>query len=336
MLLLLAVAVGLAPGTWVRTETTTRDYDAPLRLKALDIDGAGQGGMMLTGAWHLTSANDHLGGYSALIELPDGNLLAGSDRGRLLAIPLKDGRPDASSARFSFLPGRGEKKRELVDLEALTIDPATGAIWAAYESSNAIERLGANDAEGRRRPGEMRGWASNSGPETMVRLPDGRFLVLAEGPEEAGRTNRPGYLFDRDPVDENAQSTAFRITTPRKFAPVDATLLPDGDVLILLRRVEYAFPVNFYTKIMRADPSQIEEGGEWTGEVVMELSDPALFDNFEGIEFVPDEAGSDSGSVYLISDDNVSAFQRTLMLRFAWPPLPREEADQAKKKAREE
>jgi hypothetical protein len=323
LLTLAVVALGLAPGTWVRTEVTARDYEAPLRIIPIEAPTGVTGALELTGLWNLTSANDHHHGFSALTLLPNGDLLTGSDRGRLLTIPLMKGEPSAAGAHYRFLPGRGEKQRRLVDLEALTIAPNGETIWAAFENSNAIESLTVDTVLARRSPQELQHFSNNSGPETLQRLADGRFLVLAEGPEERGLPNRPGVLFDRDPTDPKAQSQGFRFVTPEGFAPVDATNLPDGTLAILLRRVEYAIPARFDGAIMVADPGTIEMGREWSGEIIARFGQPDLDENFEGIAFVPTaDAGEGKGTLFLIADDNQSTFQRSLLARLSWPPMP--------------
>ncbi len=321
LLLLAVIALGLAPGTWVRTEVTSRDYAAPLRIVPIDAPTGVSSDLNLTGLWDLTSSNDHHHGFSALVRLPNGDLLAGSDRGRLLQIPLAEGEPQETGARYDFLPGRGEKQRELVDLEALTISPDGEQIWTAFEHSNAIERLSEDGAGHRRQPSELREFSFNSGPETLQRLADGQFLVLAEGPEDRGLPDRPGVLFDRDPTDPDAQSLEFRFVAPDGYAPVDATELPDGQLAILLRRVEYAIPARFDGAIMVADPETIEADGQWGGEIIARFGAPDLAENFEGIAFVPAPLTDDGrGSLFLIADDNQSAFQRSLLARLSWPP----------------
>ncbi len=338
LLVLFAVALGLAPGTWVRSETTKRDYAAPLNAVAIDAPTQLPDGLTLTGLWHLKTQNDHGGGYSALIRLPNGDLLAGSDRGRLLQIPLANGEPVPSQAYFSFMIGASDTLRQLVDLEALTVDQDSNTIWAAYESRNAIDRIVDLQSVERRMPPEIRRLPFNSGPETLLRLSDGRFLLLGEGPERRGLPDRPGFLFDRDPVDPDAQSTAFRFVTPKRYSPVDATLLPDGDVLILLRRVQYRFPPKFDVALMRADPSTIVAGEEWSGELVGKLDIEVLHENFEGLTYIRDSSGEgEAGSVYLIADDNLSVFQRSLFARISWPPAqPQQAADSANEKAPEQ
>ena len=50
----------------------------------------------------------------------------------------------------------------------------------------------------------------------------------------------------------------------------------------------------------------------------MEMSKPLTVDNFEGVDFVPRPGGA--YRVYILSDDNFSASQRTLLLAFDWRP----------------
>lgn len=326
LLILAVVALGLAPGTWVRTEVTLRDYDAPLRITPIEGAAGVSGDLTLTGLWNLTSRNDHHHGFSALVQLPNGDLLSGSDRGRLLQIPLANGEPQSAGSRYDFLPGRGEKQRRLVDLEALTIAPDGEEFWMAFENSNAVERLTENGVIHRRQPAEIAEFSNNSGPETLQRLADGRFLILAEGPEERGLPDRPGVLFDRDPTNPDAKGLQFRFVAPEGFAPVDATNLPGGKLAILLRRVEYAIPARFDGAIMVADPTEIEPGGQWSGAIIARFGLPNMAENFEGIAFVSKPKtevanGDQSGALFLIADDNQSTFQRSLLARLSWPPV---------------
>jgi hypothetical protein len=110
----------------------------------------------------------------------------------------------------------------------------------------------------------------------------------------------------------------FSYAAPRDYDPVDAAQLPDGRVLILLRRVEYALPARFDTAIAIADPGTIRAGKAWEARVIQRLSGGIFADNFEGIAFVPDPANPARGAVWLIADDNFSVFQRNVLVRFDW------------------
>lgn len=316
--LLALVALGLAPGTFVRTDLA-HGYGEPITITSIDTRAGISGPLQFDGAWEITAPNPHFGGYSALVALGNGNLLAGSDRGRMLELPLAVGEPVAAGGALGHFPKLETDDRGVSDLEAFTSDPESGTIWAAYERQNAIERIAPDRTIVSARPPQMANWSENSGPETMLRLKDGRFLVLAEGVEKRGAKNRPGLLFAGDPV-EGAKALEFRFYTSAGYSPVDAALLPDGDVLILERRVEYSIPATFDARLVRADPSDIAQGRAWSGDVLQRLAGPTYGENFEGLEFVPDPGDPETGSLYLIADDNLSLFQRTLLVRFAWPP----------------
>ena len=315
----LAVALLCAPGTFLRTATGARGDVAVVTVMPVAASKAGLSGPLRpTGMWQLSSAHGWFGGFSALVTTGGGrNLIAGSDRGWLLNLDISGAMPRAVPGSFRFAGQRGRGRAEVVDLEALAHDPGTGTLWAAFENANLVARLGADGSQATRRPREIRDWSPNSGPETMERLGDGRFVMLAEGAEENDMADRPAVLFPGDPLAPDA-AMAFRFVSHPDYAPVDAALLPDGTVLILLRRVKYAIPAQFDTMIARADPALIRPGQKWRAQVIERLSGRTYGENFEGISFVPDPADPARGSIWLIADDNFSVFQRSLLLRFAW------------------
>lgn len=313
LVLLLIVAIGLAPGTWWRSAAPLPDEPASIEIIPIDVEPGNVGALQLLGAWELRSSSSHFHGYSGLVSLGDGTLLAVSDRGRRLrfAPPGSDG-----GIVEMGLYGEDDDKR-MSDIEALTRDPESGRLWVAYEFSNAIERQ-EPDGSGTRRvaPQAMADWSDNAGPEAMVRLADGRFIVIAEGRMLFGRTETEALLFPDDPV-EGAEPLRFRFAHPRGYRPVDVAQLPDGRVLILTRAVEWGLPPQFGNRLILADPTEISADQTWRGQAVAEIAEPLPSDNYEGIAI---EAEADGGAiVWLISDDNQSAFQRTLLLKLRWP-----------------
>jgi hypothetical protein len=93
--------------------------------------------------------------------------------------------------------------------------------------------------------------------------------------------------------------------------------LPDGRALILLRKVLWGIPPHFAGKLMLADPATIRAGKAWRAEPLADLASPLPSDNFEGLAVAP--AGDGGTTLWLISDDNDSIAQRTLLLRLRWP-----------------
>lgn len=334
LLLLAIVVIGLAPGTFVRTATGARGdvavvtitpVSTPARSGTETTEAGLSGPLRQTGLWELNSAHGWFGGFSALVAgdvtEAGASLIAGTDRAWLLTLDLAGDTPSAVPGSFRFVGRRGRGREEVVDLESLARDPATGTLWAAYENANLVERTAADGRRTARRPREIRRWGKNSGPETLERLADGRFVMLAEGAKDYGMADRPALLFPGDPLEAGAP-LEFRFATSPDYAPVDATTLPDGKLLILLRRVQYALPARFDTAIALADPAEISGAKHWRARVIQRLSGPVYGENFEGIAFAPDPANRLRGSIWLIADDNFSVFQRSLLLRFAWDGDP--------------
>lgn len=317
-LLLAVVVAGLAPGTFVRTPTGARSDRAEVTVTPLPERSGLSGALTLTGAWELTASHGWFGGFSALTAAPGGTLIAGSDRGFLLDLALSDQGPRAlpGSFRFAGISTRG--REEYVDLESLTRDPATGTLWGGFEYENLIVRWSRNGAVALRAPPSMARWSLNSGPETMVRLANGRFLVIEEGNHEGLVRLHQALVFPADPTGRQAPIRSH-FEAPENYDPVDATQLPDGRLLILLRRVRYSLPARFDTAIMIADPRDIRPQQVWRGRMIQRLKGGIFADNFEGIAFVPSATDPAKGSVWLIADDNFSVFQRNLLVRFDWP-----------------
>jgi hypothetical protein len=319
LLLLALVALALAPGTFMRAPGQMRSDPAQITVTPRIVQGRVTGELgRPNGVWELTSAHGFFGGFSALVASDGPALIAGSDRGFLLDVDLAGEAPRPVPASFRFVGVSTRGRKEFVDLEALARDPASGTLWAAFENDNLVMRFPPQGRRTIRAPRDIAKWSANSGPETMERLADGRFLMIAEGNTDGDRRMHEALLFPVDPAETGTRPLSFRFVGPAYFDPVDATQLPDGRVLILLRMVEFSIPATFSTSIAIADPRNIRAGGAWEARVIAHMHDGILADNFEGIAFVPSAADPSRGSIWLISDDNFSIFQRTLLVRFAW------------------
>ena len=318
-LAILLVAALAAPGLWWRspppppTDLTLPNDRWQLNLQPLAFPADDPGEAQVVGAWIMTSDYPGLGAYSSLTRLDNGRLLAASDTGRMLAFSPPGAPP--SRAVMDFFAGRFEPNKYQVDIEAVTRDPARGRIWAAYEGRNAIERFEA-DFEGAKlaRPAAMRGWPGNTGPEGLLRLADGRFLVLSEAHEGLFGGGFSALLFPSDPV-EGAEPLRFEFVGPSGFRPVDAAQAPDGRVLILLRRLNW-FPPGFENRVVVADPADIRAGVSWRGREIAAIAAPLPTENYEGLAAEPLPGGA--VRLWLISDDNRSVLQRTLLMELRW------------------
>lgn len=264
------------------------------------------GGLEYVGGIALRSVDPGFGGYSAMAVAGDRFTLL-SDGGLFLRFTMgRDLIPRHHA--FGALPdgpGTGWAKIDR-DSESMAVDPATGRIWVGFERVNAIVRYAADFARAERiaYPREMRRWPSNSGAETIVRLRSGRFVVMSEL-KKAG-----SLLFAGDPV-AGARSTWFMYQPPRGFRPTDAAELPDGRLVVLNR--SFTARGGFTNRLTLVDPRAIRTGATIRGREIAALVPPLIHDNFEGIAV--SREGRDT-IVWLVSDDNQSWFQRTLLLKF--------------------
>lgn len=314
--LALLLAIASLSTVVLREALPPRDISQRLAVLPLNVARSANGPFHLTGAWQLTSPDYRFGAYSALVVSGPGRLLALSDQGYLLDF-AKPGAGGPAARIAGALPGRLVPKQQR-DVEALVRDPASGELWLALEGRNAIARFGPGFAPlALVRPPAMQDWPGNGGPETMVRLADGRFLVIAEaygGPFDWSQ--HPALLFEGDPTMPGAPAPEFfTFAGPSGYRPTDAALLPDGRVLVLMRQLVWPIPARFGAKLALLDPDAISAGGQVEATELAALDDPWPLDNYEGLAL---ETGADDTiTAWLISDGNNAVTQRTLLLRLS-------------------
>lgn len=324
-LLSVLLVIGFLPGIWLRSPSPPPRRAQPVAVMpvALPSGCCAIGPIRVEAAWRLASANSGFGGYSALLAESPGHLLALSDGGLSLDLTAPDGPRGEPPMMAVAIPSRNPRKDNR-DVEAATRDPATGRVWLALEGRDEIRRFGPDRTpQGQVTVAAMQAWPGNTGPEAMARLSDGRFVVLSES--YAGWfdfARHPALVFGGDPVSGSA-AQAFSFRGTRGYRPTDMAQLPDGRVLILMRRLVWPFPIRFAVRLMLANPADIRPGQEWRAIDLGGIEDPALLDNYEGLALVPRPDGLVTG--WLISDDNGAALQRTLLLKLQIDParLPR-------------
>lgn len=327
ILLLCTIAMGSLFGT--RIIIPNRSQSVSAAAVPLNPDNPAQrtvGALTFIGAWHLKSDNSDFGGFSALGRLPDGRFLAISDAGWMAAFaltPLAKGAAvsDSFIARLPGAEGIGPDGKELNyedrDAESLTFDGERGRYWVGYENKNVIRRLdgGFVRVTAIAAPKKMADWPSNGGPEAMLRLSDGRFLVFAETAELADGSTE-ALLFQGDPTEKGTQIARLSYAAPEGYRVTDAAQLPDGDLLLLNRRI--GVPKGFTAKLTRVPLSDVRAGAVLSGEVIASLAPPLTVDNMEGLLVERGTVqGRDATLIWLISDDNYFGFQRTLLMQFA-------------------
>ncbi len=151
---------------------------------------------------------------------------------------------------------------------------------------------------------------SNGGIEALVLSPPasplaGALIALSEKSVDENGNNYAGIL-------SGPLQGEFRVKPHDGFEITDGAFLPNGDLLLLERRFSIATGVGM--RLRRIEGSTIRPGAVIDGTIIFEADNRSQIDNMEGLDAIVAE----DGSVHLIvvSDDNHSILQRTLMLEF--------------------
>lgn len=312
LLLLLVAAVG-GHRAYSRNHSQKIEL-VPLALDETDPERKKLGALTFLNAWELRSDNSDFGGISALVVTRENRFLAVSDAGTLIGFNL--GQTNRMEDSFiAALPGAFGENIDYRDRdsEGMAYDPASGRIWISYEARHAVRRISPSlgRVDGINKLTFTSGWKANGGIEAITRLRDGRFVLFSETHKRADGSNS-AYRYSGDPVERGSRATAFGYVAPEGYRPTDATSLPDGRLLILNRRI--SFPNGFTAKLAILDPAEIESGKAIAPKVIATLAPPLLVDNMEGLAITEEEGRI---IVWIISDDNFTALQRTILMKFA-------------------
>jgi hypothetical protein len=266
------------------------------------------GRLQLLDAWALTSNDPRVGGISAM-HVEGGVVTAFSDAGWLIRFPLPGTRKRvrAQVAPLPGMPGSADAKADR-DVEAMAVHG--NLAWVILERRNVAIRYdrGSWRRDSAARPAAMKKWHANHGAEAMLRLPDGRFLLFSEGKGGVSEV----LMFLGDPATPGTRAVKMRYRPPEGYRITDATLAPDGRMLLLNRDVSL-LKGGFVAKLTIAP---VPNGGAGTliqGEELADLARP-LSDNMEALS-VTQEGGR--AILWMASDNNYNSVQRTLLLKFA-------------------
>lgn len=290
----------------------------PVHLDPLNPDRVKLGGLTFLGGVYLTGPGPAFGGFSAMSVEGDHFTLL-SDGGNIVSFRM-GADWQVREPHFAELPdgpGIGWRKEDR-DSESLTRDPATGQFWIGFERANEIWRFapGLARAEARVAPRAMADWSMNGGPESLARLRDGSFIVLAEDQDaKRGGVEQPGVKvglwFAGDPTEPGQRSFAFGYRPPRGFLPTDVAELPDGRLAVLNRKA--SLREGFTAVLTIVDRDAVRPGRIATGREVARFAAPVVHDNFEALATTRE---GDSTILWIASDDNQLFLQRSLLLKF--------------------
>lgn len=287
----------------------------------VDLGVAEVGRLRFRGGLALSAEDAAFGGISGIEVINDGRLIAITDNGDWIEARLVLDEAltliGVADVRIAMMrDGQGvvfPSKRE-GDAEALA-QMRDGRFAVSFEQSHTIRiyDLNRDGPFGRARAGPRLAGAerlpSNAGIEALASTFDGELLAGAEGGGLAATPLWLAPIGQRDPV-------APRIGYPAAlgFSLTGLDRLPDGGFVALERF--YAPVIGARARITRFPEQALNARGEALPEVeeLAVLAPPLPLDNFEAIAAVrmPDGAIR----IYIVSDDNFSDRQRTLIYAF--------------------
>jgi len=224
------------------------------------------------------------------------------------------GLDDVEAAPLLGSDGRPITARGWYDSEAIALDGSFA--YVALERVNQVLRYDFSKGFTRSRgevvplPPAARKLPYNKGLEALVMVPKG--LPLA------------GTLIaiSERGLDRNGNIIAFLVggPTPGQFSVVrsdnfdvsDAVLLPNGELLVLERK--FSWLAGLGIRIRRVALNSLAPGAVVDGPSIFEADLGHEIDNMEGID--AHVTGEGATVLTMVSDDNFSMLQRTLLLQF--------------------
>jgi hypothetical protein len=310
----------LCLGAWPTAAKDITVTATPIPLNAGDPQQTRVDSLEFVAGFVLTSDTPEWGGYSGMVMAPDGSqLVAISDVGHWLKLALQhdgEGRlTGVGAARIEPLldeKGKPLASKEWSDAEAIARLPNDDFI-VAFERHHRLWRYASADgvpagpAQPVAAPEAITALPDNAGIEAIADMPDGRLILAAEGGADpikgshvwirTGQSWQPKWLEHSD-----------------GFDPTDLTPL-NNDYLVLLER-RYNETDGPAARISIIGGRMVL-GDSFAGYTLAVLRLPVSVDNFEDIAL---RAAPDGETyIYLLSDDNQSKQQRTLLLQFKAP-----------------
>ncbi len=279
------------------------------------------GQLLWRGGLQLTSNAGGFGGFSGLHVTPDGQrLVAVSDRAAWFTARMnrENGRLSGLS-ETRLAPMLGASGRPLADgrtFDAESLCIAGGVAYVGFERTHEILRFDFA------RRGVLARAASVAVPRALRRLKRNRGLeALAVAPPGSPVAGAIIAISERsDGHDEPTIGAIIGGPSPGPIAVqlkdgyevTDIAFLPGGDLLILERWYRPLRGVG--CRIRRVQGSAVRPNALLDGHTIFEADLAHEIDNMEGLAV--HQRGSET-FLTLISDDNFSRLQRTLLLEFA-------------------
>jgi hypothetical protein len=304
----LALALPIEPVQAGKSETG-QSWTRTVRFSDSETRATRFGKLTFLGGLEWGSSRADFGGFSGM--LLDGDILTVlTDKGhwartRLVFNP-KGGLAAVEGLEIWRLYGAdgGFLQRPYSDAEAITRDGDD--LLIAFEGKHRVSRFAGLWGREQTVPGlpDLSELGNNKGLESLLKLPDGRLVMIAEEPP-TGR-DHTGWII-QDGVPEE-----FTIRRAARYSPPDIALGPDGKPLYLLER-RYSLIGGPGMRIRQFPVSELKPGAVIEGDALIDLGAGYAVDNMEAIAA---RAGRSGTELLVLSDDNFSFRQRTLLLHF--------------------
>ena len=280
----------------------TDGEDAPLRF---------------LGGLQLLSDNGDFGGLSGIDMLDRETAFLIGDSGTFVRARLvrdEDGRlTDLADSEIGSLFPDGDGSKRQGDAEDIAFDPTDPGRGIVVRERQANAMLAFEMVDGRpnnfeptRVGAEDRILRSNRGLESVAYPPPtsplaGEIVTIAERPPR-GQIDIPAWIVGVGP---------FSIVRHDDFDVSSARFLPNGDLLLLERRQYFGWGM----RLRRIAGAEIAVGARVDGDYLLDAGRLSGIDNMEGLAIHVDNMGRTI--LTIVSDDNHSILQRTLILQFA-------------------
>jgi hypothetical protein len=278
------------------------------------------GPLVFRGGLELTSSHKQFGGLSGIRVSADGKFLAVTDkaywlRGRIVYRgEAPAGIADAEVAPMLYADGRPITVRGWYDTEALAEDG--DSVYVSLERVHRILKFdyGKRGLLARSTlvpvPPEMAKLVSNRGIECLAVAPKGlpiagALIAIAERSVDASKNTR-GFLVG------GPKPGLFAVRLSDEFDIVDCAVTPTADLLILERHFSWRRGVAM--RLRRVPLSDIVPGAVLEGTTLITADMGFQIDNMEGLSV--HRAPNGDVVLTLVSDDNFSIIQRTILLQF--------------------
>lgn len=319
-LLVAAACAGVPPPSPVGAQPLALEIRSePLVLK-LDEPGLRRIGKLIwRGGISMTSSSPNFGGWSDLHVSPDGRTLSSiSDQGSWLTATIAyDAQGDLTGlgngriGSLRGLDGLPLANKIEADAEGLAAMP-DGSWLVSFERNHRIWHYPTLDGTpvALNLPEDFARQPENGGIEALTVLADGRIVAISED-----YSPTPGQLagWIGEPAAEGRHAwRSFQYSRTPDFSPTALAPLPEGGFAMLERAFDRARGVR--VRVMKVEAAELQPGATVHARELARLASPVAVDNLEGIAATKGPRGETL--LWLISDDNFSAMQRSLLLLF--------------------